>query len=88
MMKKHVRDSALEQGIDAYLKGTLSEKEVKELWVRLLKKPEYISLLKTEIALLRFYRTEQEAVDNKSSCQKWLTATAAVIILAIMIMAF
>jgi hypothetical protein len=88
MIKDHTRDTALEQSIDAYLKGALSEKEVKELWICLLKKPAYIPLLKTEIDLLRAYGTKQEAVEDKSSYHKWATTAAAVIILIIMIIVF
>jgi hypothetical protein len=88
MPKTHIRDTVLERNIDAYLKGTLSEKEVEELWIQLLKKPAYISLLETEIDLLRTYQPHQEAVDNKSSRWKLATTAAAVIILTIMILAF
>jgi len=45
--------------IDAYLKGELSEKEVHELWVKLLKNPELLELLETEAALKDIYKEMQ-----------------------------
>ncbi len=88
MIKGHTRYTAIEEDIDAYLKGALSEREVERLWIQLLKKPAYIALLETEIDLLRIYMVRQEAVNNKPSEWKWTATAAAVIILVIMIMAF
>lgn len=50
------RDLELEKQIDAYLKGNLSEDEALKLWERLFKDPDYIQLMKTELALKSIYK--------------------------------
>jgi hypothetical protein len=55
-MTEETRNTELEKKIDAYIKGNLSNDEVKSLWVDLLRQPEYISLLKTEIDVTRLHQ--------------------------------
>jgi tetratricopeptide (TPR) repeat protein len=45
------RDLELEKQIDAYVMGKLTEEEAQELWEKLLKNPEYIELLNTELGV-------------------------------------
>lgn len=78
-MDTNSRDINLEKRIDAYIKGDLSREEVEQLWVELLKKPEYIDLLETEIEVARYYRSENEEVLPAFSYWKWGAAAAAAI---------
>lgn len=81
-MDENSRDIALEQRIDAYINGELSEEEAKELWVELLKQPENISRLQTEIDLARMYRQDKSLLNRY---WKWFASAAAVILLIISI---
>jgi len=66
-MDNESRDINIEQGIDAYIKGDLSENEINELWIQLFKRPEYINQLETEIDLVRLYRAREEEYENNES---------------------
>ena len=81
-MDENSRDIALEQKIDAYIKGQLTDEEAKELWVELLKQPENISRLQTEIDIARIYRAEPSLLKQY---WKWFASAAAVILLVISI---
>lgn len=50
------RDLELEKQIDAYLKGNLSEDEILKLWEKLFLNPDYIQLLKTELAIKSIFK--------------------------------
>ncbi|MDZ7716454.1 MAG: tetratricopeptide repeat protein [Balneolaceae bacterium] len=92
-MNNNSRDINLEKQIDAYIKGNLSEDEVDQLWVELLKNPEYIDLLETEIAVKRVFeeRKRNEAqkpttpISTLRKSWKWVAAAASVAILVIAI---
>ena len=77
----------LHKKIDAYLRGDLSQEEVEELWVELLKNPEYIDELQTEIDIARLYEQKKQASRKSSrfAYGKWLAAAAAVALLVISI---
>lgn len=93
------RDLNLEKKIDAYIKGRLTKEEVEDLWIELLKRPDYIYRLETELSIKRIY--EQESKDAKEETAgaavtsisqgplmkswKWLAAAASVAILVIAI---
>lgn len=79
------RDIELEKQIDAYIRGELGPEEVDQLWVKLLKKPEYISLLETEIQLAHYYRQQDKEDGQKAahSLWKWMGAAAALVLLII-----
>lgn len=81
-MNNNSRDIDLEQKVDAYVKGRLSEEEAEQLWVELMKHPEYIALLQTEIDLSRTY---QQPSGKNSYYWKWIAAAAAVILLVVTI---
>lgn len=95
----HTRDLNLEKQIDAYIKGRLDKSEADELWITLLKRPDYIDLLETELSIkliieeqLREGRKKSEGAKVTSISQnpliqswKWLSAAAAVAILVIAI---
>lgn len=78
------RDIELEKKIDAYIKGELSPEEVDDLWVELLKKPEYIDLLETEIDIKRLYE-ERQKKERPVYYLKWIAAAAAVILIVVAI---
>lgn len=95
------RDPDLERQIDAYIKGRLSEEQVRELWIELFKHPKYIDLLETELSVKLIIEqqleAEQKAYLSSSSVPgkvkepvlmrswKWLAAAATVAILIIAI---
>lgn len=56
--------------IDAFLKGKLSEAEEDELWLSLLKHPEYLDYLETEAALQDLYREKLKAGAEESKTVK------------------
>lgn len=100
-MDNFSRDIDLEKQIEAYINGQLSEKEIKALWVDLLKKPEYIDLLETELGAREIHRRKKNAEQNQSnhirggdggtvsepsgSYYKWWAAAAAVAVIFIVI---
>ncbi|MDZ7692214.1 MAG: tetratricopeptide repeat protein [Balneolaceae bacterium] len=79
--------------IDAYLKGQLSEEEAEVFWVELLKNPEYIEYLETELAvksILEERKREKDAPDEAGTAGttpqnkwKWIAAAASVAILVV-----
>ncbi len=98
-MHKMSRDLELEQQIDAYIKGKLSEEEAEKLWEKLLLRPDYIELLETELAAKSIL--EDRDVDNAGTDKakaeegttiyhlqrswKWIAAAASVAILVVAI---
>lgn len=81
-MKEKSRDINLEHQIDAYIKGQLSDEEAKQLWVELLKRPEYIAMLKTQVDLARLYQSNASAGGRY---WKWITSAAAMVLLIVTI---
>jgi tetratricopeptide (TPR) repeat protein len=93
-MNKMSRDIELEKEIDAYIKGKLTEEEAQQLWEKLLQRPDYIELLKTELGVKSIL---QERSSNNSSTSakessiiysiqkswKWMAAAAAVALLVV-----
>lgn len=64
---KHTnRNIEITKQIDAYLRGELSEQEVHEFWVKLLKQPKLLELLETEAALKDIYKEKQSAIGPDS----------------------
>lgn len=96
------RDVELEKQIDAYIKGRLTEEQAQKLWEELLKNPDYIELLNTELGLQSMLANPEDtrressgrAEDHQAIAYlsrdswKWLSAAAAVVILAIAISLF
>ncbi|HEX6983171.1 MAG TPA: tetratricopeptide repeat protein [Balneolaceae bacterium] len=91
-MNNNSRDLALEKRIDAYVKGDLDEEQALRLWEDLLKRPDYIELLETELGVKSIL--ERQAALKKSeslssskdaiiyqlqSSWKWVAAAAVVI---------
>lgn len=95
-MNKMSRDIELEKEIDAYIKGKLSEEEAQQLWEKLLQRPDYIELLKTELAVKSILQ-ERSSKENSTSAKessiiysiqkswKWMAAAAAVALLIVSI---
>ncbi|WP_445664006.1 tetratricopeptide repeat protein [Fodinibius sp. AD559] len=90
------RDIELEQKIDAYVKGKLSEEEAQKLWEKLLQRPEYIELLKTELGVQSILKKrssnnhstsaeENGIIYSIQSSWKWMAAAAAVALLVVSI---
>lgn len=98
-MENNSRDLNLEKKIDAYIKGHLNEQEAEELWAELLKRPDYIDLLETELSVKAIIEEKLAARNSKDlyggddsssllasiRSWKWLAAAAAVAILIIAI---
>lgn len=80
-------EHSLIRTIDAYVKGRLSEEAAEELWVELLKNPEYIDYLETELAvrnIIREGRQSEEAGGHSTKSRwAWLSAAAAVAVLLV-----
>lgn len=84
-MSNQSRDIELEKKIDAYIKGNLSGEEVEQLWVELIKKPEYISLLETEIDVARIYQAKKQEKTPGKNLWRWIAVAATVVLLVISI---
>lgn len=91
-MSDRSRDIEIIKSIDAYLKGTLSAREGEELWIELLKNPEYLQYLETEIAVKSILRESQNKPEEKQASVsvlrqswKWIAAAASVAILVVAI---
>lgn len=95
---KMSRDLELEQQIDAYIKGKLTEEEARQLWEQLLQRPDYIELLETELGVRSILKsrssTEAAGGDTVEDggiihtlywARKWIAAAAAVAILVVSI---
>lgn len=63
-MRNDSRDRELEKQIDAYVKGKLTEEEGRELWAKLLERPDYIELLETELALRAIYEKQDSEPED------------------------
>lgn len=92
------RNLKLEKKIDAYVRGKLSEEEARQLWKKLMHRPDYIELLNTELglkAILDKKNSEQTSDSAKENSiiytlrrsGKWLAA-AAVAVLVVSISTF
>ena len=95
-MNKMSRDIELEQKIDAYIKGKLTEEEAQELWEKLLQRPDYIELLKTELGVKSILEKRSSNKNSTSAEEssiiysiqhswKWMAAAAAVALLVVSI---
>lgn len=89
-MKNISRDLALEKRIDAYVKGHLDEEQAHQLWEELLKRPDYLELLETELGLKALLEKQGAPERPKSSVKeiifyqlqnsrKWVAAAVIVI---------
>lgn len=78
--------------IDAYLKGDLSPQEAEQLWVELLKHPEYLDYLETELSLKLLQEEKKDHTSrenapgsaNRNSWQ-WLAAAASIVLIVVAI---
>lgn len=77
-MEVNSRDIELERQIDAYIKGRLTDEETRQLWVTLLQRPGYLSLLQTEIELSQLYNAKTSVWERYG---KWFASAAAAILL-------
>lgn len=82
-MDNKAENNNIEQRIDAYIKGQLSDEEVQDLWMQLVKHPEYISLLQTELDLTRIYNQKAQSQNTTGHYWKWIASAAAVIVFII-----
>lgn len=101
-MNNSSRNIELEKKIDTYIKGHLSQEQSDELWAQLLKRPDYIDYLKTQVDLARFYQSRgsghlellevEEAGQDYESRKKfdwrWFSAAAAIIVAAVLTSVF
>jgi tetratricopeptide (TPR) repeat protein len=95
-MNKMSRDIELEQEIDAYVKGKLSEEEAQRLWEKLLQHPGYIELLKTELGVKSILKKRSSSSNSTPDEEngiiysiqrswKWMATAAAVALLVVSI---
>ena len=94
-MNKMARDLELEKQIDAYVKGKLSDEEAQKLWEKLLQRPDYIDLLKTELGVKAILNKRSSKNSSNSASEsnniiysiehswKWIAAAAAVALLVV-----
>ena len=47
--------------IEAYILGKLNQKEINQLWIEILKEPEWLAILETEVMLRYAGRKQREA---------------------------
>lgn len=97
-MEKFSRDLNLEKQMDAYIKGHLNEEQARKLWVALLKRPDYIELLETELGVKAIFEKRSSSNESKTSDSaiiyslqnswKWMAAAAVVIIMIISVNIF
>ncbi len=80
-MKNEAQNIEIEKKIGAYLRGDLTENQAQKLWVELLKYPEYIERLQTEIDISRYYRHQTNEKGNYSQYWHWFASAAAVILI-------
>ncbi len=85
------REESLIRKIDAYVRGKLNEEEVERLWAELIKHPEYIDYLETEMAVSEMVRKEsgraqperEQPEEWTKSRMAWIGAAAALALLVI-----
>ena len=84
-MSDEIKD--IQKRIDAYIKGSLTEDQINDLWVEFAKQPELLNDLELEVGVRELIK---EGFSNKSSTRatifslpnwKWHAAAAAVLIL-------
>ncbi|MDX1672716.1 MAG: hypothetical protein R3211_10270, partial [Balneolaceae bacterium] len=61
MTDQNASDLEIEKLIDAYINGNLSDEEAESLWVQLIKHPEYLDHLETEIALKEMIQKKKDS---------------------------
>lgn len=78
-----MREIEFQQKVDAYLKGTLSESEIEELWTEVAKNPDLLNNLEIEVGLKELFstkKTQGKPVKVRSLPRwAWHAAAAAVI---------
>lgn len=69
--------------MDSYVKGHLTPVEAQKMWVELLKRPDYLKMLETEVALTRFHQHSMPENSGYTQYWKWFAAAAAVVLVVI-----
>lgn len=86
-MSDEIKD--IRKSIDAYVKGSLSEDQINELWVEFAKKPELLDDLELEVGVKEILEKGLEEKNNKKGTLialpywTWHAAAAAVLIIVI-----
>ena len=89
MSKDRSGDIEIIRQIDAYLKGELSPEKAEQLWVELIKHPEYLDYFETEISLKTALDTGKDSTPAgsaglvQSSYLVWVATAAAVALLIV-----
>lgn len=85
---------SIQENIDAYIKGSLSEEEIELLWVEFAKNPELLEQLELEVSLKEKFKKEAaKKADKKATIHQlpgwfWHASAAATVLLVIMIQVF
>jgi len=89
------KDIEIIRQIDAYLKGDLSPREAERLWVDLIKNPEYLEYLETELSLKSLGDNEETGqarenvtVSDMRRSWKWLAAAASIALFILLLNLF
>jgi len=78
-MSKNNEKLEIEEQIDRYVAGQLSQEEIDELWVELVQHDEYMAYLETSANLKEITRDKQEK--SAKDRPAWMYAAAAVVLL-------
>ncbi|MEX0686292.1 MAG: tetratricopeptide repeat protein [Balneolales bacterium] len=82
--KKHI-----EERIELYLADRLTLDEIEDLWLDIMKQPEYLDHLKINIALKELYKNEgNKKASSYNYYKPWLFAAAAALLLAFILSFF
>lgn len=73
----------IEEKIDRYVNGELSQKEIEDLWVELIQDDEYVDYLETTANLKHVVGEDKAAGNNTKIKRGWMYAAAASIVLLI-----
>jgi tetratricopeptide (TPR) repeat protein len=87
------RDQIIYQQIDAYVKGTLSDKEIDLLWEEFAKDPELLERLELEVGVKKILADKTSASSKKASVHSlpnwvWHFSAAATILLVALVQLF
>jgi tetratricopeptide (TPR) repeat protein len=87
--------NSIQKQIDAYIKGTLSEEEISDLWVQFAKNPELLDELEIEVGVRELLNSEFKAQNPGKKARAislpnwtWTAAAAAVLLIVAMVQLF
>ena len=89
---KSSRDKDIQEKIDKYVRGTLTEKEIQELWTEFAKNPDLLDDLELEVGVREVLKKKANASKNAKTYNLpnwvWHASAAAAIILVALVQLF